>query len=186
MKVVVGITGASGIIYGVRLLEVLRNKKIETYLILSKNAEAIAQHEMNMARNKIEALADHAYSPDALTAPIASGSCPVDAVVVVPCSMKTLASIANGYANNLLCRAADCALKEGSKLILVIRETPLNVIHLKNLVKAAEGGAIILPAMPAFYHKPKSVNDLVNFIVGKILDRLKVKHNLYKRWEDFG
>lgn len=186
MKVVVGITGASGIIYGVRLLEVLRNKKIETYLILSKNAEAIAQHEMNMTRNKIEALADHAYSPDALTAPIASGSCSIDAVVVVPCSMKTLASIANGYANNLLCRVADCALKEERKLILVTRETPLNVIHLKNLVKAAEGGAIILPAMPAFYHNPKSVNDLVNFVVGKVLDRLRIKHNLYKRWEDLG
>jgi len=183
MKIVVGITGASGIIYGVRLLEALKNKKIETYLILSKNAEAIAQHEMKMARKKIEALADQAYSPSDLTASIASGSLPVDAVVVVPCSMKTLASIANGYANNLLCRVADCALKEGRKLILVIRETPLNVIHLKNLVKAAEGGAIILPAMPAFYHKPRSVNDLVNFVIGKILDRLMVKHNLYKRWE---
>lgn len=183
MKVIVGITGASGIIYGTRLLEVLKNKKIETHLTLSRNAEAIAQHEMNMTRNKIEALVDHAYSPDALTAPIASGSLPVDAVVVAPCSMKTLAAIANGYANNLLCRAADCALKEGRKLILVIRETPLNLIHLKNLVKAAESGAIILPAMPAFYHNPKSVNDLVNFVVGKILDRLMIKHNLYKRWE---
>lgn len=183
MKIIVGITGASGIIYGVRLLEVLKNKKIETYLILSKSAETIAQHEMKMTRKQIEALADQAYSPDDFTATIASGSFPVDAVAVVPCSMKTLASIANGYANNLLCRAADCALKEGRKLILVIRETPLNVIHLKNLVKAAEGGAIILPAMPAFYHKPKSVNDLVNFVVGKILDRLVVKHNLYKRWE---
>jgi len=186
MKTIVGITGASGIIYGIRLLEVLKDKKIETHLILSKNAEAIAQHEMEVVRNKIEVLADHAYSPDALTAPIASGSFPADAVVVVPCSMKTLASIANGYADNLLCRAADCALKEGRKLILVIRETPLNIIHLKNLVKAAEGGAIILPAMPAFYHKPKSVNDLVNFVVGKILDNLMVKHNLYKRWEAFG
>lgn len=186
MKTIVGITGASGIIYGIRLLEVLKDKKIETYLILSKNAEAIAQHEMEVARNRIEALADQAYSPDALTAPIASGSFPADAVVVVPCSMKTLASIANGYADNLLCRAADCALKEGRKLILVIRETPLNIIHLKNLVKAAEAGAIILPAMPAFYHKPKSVNDLVNFVVGKILDNLIVKHNLYKRWEAFG
>jgi len=186
MKIVVGITGASGILYGVRLLEVLKTKKIETYLILSSNAEIIAKQELGIERKQIEALASQTYRPDEMAAPVASGSFPIDVVIIVPCSMKTLASIANGYADNLLTRAADCALKEGRKLILVIRETPLNLINLRNLVKAAEAGAIILPAMPAFYHKPKNITELVDFIVGKILDRIGIKQDLYKRYQGVG
>ncbi|HYB92539.1 MAG TPA: UbiX family flavin prenyltransferase [archaeon] len=184
MRVVVGITGASGIVYGVRLLEVLKAKGIETHLVLSNNAEKIAKNELDLTRKQIERLANYSYGLDDLESPISSGSFLVDAVIIVPCSMKTLAAIANGYADNLISRSADCALKEGKPLILVIRETPLNVIHLRNLMTAAECGAIILPAMPAFYHKPKSVNDVVDFVVGKILDRVGIKHNLYKRWKD--
>jgi 4-hydroxy-3-polyprenylbenzoate decarboxylase len=183
MRVVVGITGASGVVYGVRLLEVLKTEGIETHLVLSNNAEKIAKHELGLTRRQIEGLANYAYRPEDLESPISSGSFLIDAVIIVPCSMKTLAAIANGYADNLISRSADCALKEGRPLILVIRETPLHIIHLRNLMTAAECGAIILPAIPAFYHKPKSVKDIVDFVVGKILDRIGIKHSLYKRWK---
>jgi len=183
MRVAVGITGASGVVYGVRLLEVLRAKGIETHVVLSDNAEKIAKHELGLTRKQIERLANYAYRPEDLESPISSGSFLIDAVIIVPCSMKTLSAIANGYADNLISRSADCALKEGRQLILVIRETPLHLIHLRNLVKVAECGAIVLPAMPAFYHKPKLVKDVVDFVVGKILDRIGVKHSLYKRWK---
>jgi len=182
MRLIVAITGASGVIYGKRLLEVLQNKKIETHLIISKAAEKIIEHELEATRKDIEKLADHVYSVDDLTAPIASGSFKTDAMIIIPCSMKTLAGIAHGYAENLILRAADVMLKEKRKIILVPRETPLNIIHLHNMLRLAEQGVTIVPAMPAYYHKPKNVSGIVDYVVGKVLDCLEIEHMLFKRW----
>ena len=177
MSILVAITGASGVIYGVRLLEVLKDKNIKTYCVISKSAEKILRHEIGDFDLKIP----H-YREDEITAPFSSGSFKLNAMAVVPCSMKTLAAMAHGYASNLITRSADVMLKEKKKLIIVPRETPLNAIHLENMLKLANMGAIILPAMPAFYHKPEKIEDLVDFIVGKILDSLGVENELYKRW----
>jgi len=177
MSILVAITGASGVIYGVRLLEVLKDKNIKTYCVISKNAEKILSHEIGDFNLKISY-----YKEDEVEAPFSSGSFKLNAMVVVPCSMKTLAAIAHGYASNLITRSADVMLKERKKLIIVPRETPLNAIHLENMLKLANMGAIILPAMPAFYHKPEKLEDLIDFIVGKILDSLGVENKLYKRW----
>jgi len=153
-------------------LETLKNLNVGTHLVI-KTAEKVIKSEINLAKSEIIALATHYYDIDDLTAPISSGSFKTDGMVVVPCSMKTLAGIATGYSSNLLLRAADVTIKEGRKLVLVPRETPLSIIHLLNMYKVAQTGAIILPAMPTFYHKPKSVDDLINHIVGKILDIFK-------------
>jgi len=182
VRLIVAITGASGVVYGKRLLEVLQNKKIETHLIVSKVAEKIIEHELEATKRDIEKLASHVYSIDDLTAPIASGSFKADAMIIIPCSMKTLAGIAHGYAENLILRAADVMLKEKRKLILVPRETPLNVIHLSNMLELAKQGVTIVPAMPAYYHKPKNVSDVVDYVVGKVLDCLGIEHTLFKRW----
>lgn len=182
MRLIIAITGASGVVYGKRLLEVLRDKKIETHLIISKTAEKIIKHELEATKKDIEKLANYAYSVDDLTAPIASGSFKTDAMIIIPCSMKTLAGIAHGYAENLILRAADVMLKEKRKLILVPRETPLNTIHIRNMLELARQGVAIVPAMPAFYHKPKNVSDIVDYIVGKVLDCLEIEHALFKRW----
>jgi len=183
MRLIIAITGASGVVYGKRLLEVLQNKKIETHLIISKAAEKIIEHELETTKKEIEKLASHVYSVDDLTAPISSGSFKTDAMIIIPCSMKTLAGIAHGYAENLILRGADAMLKEKRKLILVPRETPLNVIHLRNMLELAEQGVTIVPTMPAFYHKPASVSAIVDFVVGKVLDLLDIEHTLYVRWK---
>jgi 4-hydroxy-3-polyprenylbenzoate decarboxylase len=183
VRLVVGLTGASGTIYGVTLLRELKRREVETYLVITEGAEMIAKHELGMSRAAIEELASKSYAEDDLLSPLASGSFQVDGVVVVPCSMKTLSAIANGFSSNVLCRAADCTLKEGRKLILVPRETPMNQIHLENMLRVARSGAVILPASPAFYHMPKTIEDLVHFIVGKILDQLAIEHALYARWQ---
>ncbi|MEM1511009.1 MAG: UbiX family flavin prenyltransferase [Candidatus Jordarchaeales archaeon] len=183
MKVVVGITGASGAIYAYRLLEELRKRGDEVILVISDAAKKVIRFELEVDIEKLYELATQVFENNNLAAPIASGSYPVDAVVIVPCSMATLAAIATGQADTLIRRAADCALSEGRPLILVLRETPLNLVHIENMMRAKIAGAVILPAMPAFYHSPKTVKDLVDFIVGKIFDVLKVPHNLYKRWE---
>ncbi len=176
------ITGASGVIYGIRLMEVLANKNVETYLIMSETAKKIISIETDQDPSYIESLATRVFLNTDMTAPIASGSFKFDAMVIVPCSMKTLGMIANGIADNLITRAADVAIKEGRKLILVPRETPLNAIHLENMLKLARLGVVILPACPGFYHEPERIMDLVDFIVGKILDQLGIEHSLYKRW----
>lgn len=181
-RLIVGISGASGTIYGLRLLEVLRELKIETHLIMTKTAEEIVELESWLKADEVKRLADQCYDVDDLSAPIASGSFQWEGMVVIPCSMKTLAGIACGYSQNLLLRTADVTLKEGRKLVLVPRETPLNSIHLENMLKLAKAGVVILPAAPAFYHKPKSVSDLVNYIVGKVLDIFQIEHQLYRRW----
>jgi 4-hydroxy-3-polyprenylbenzoate decarboxylase len=161
---------------------VLQNKKIETHLIISEAAEKIIKHELEATKEEIEKLASHVYSVDDLTAPIASGSFKTDAMIIIPCSMKTLAGIAHGYAENLILRAADVTLKEKRKLILVPRETPLNIVHLRNMLELAKQGVTIVPAMPAYYHKPKNISDIVDYVVGKVLDCLEIENMLFKRW----
>ena len=181
-RLVVGVTGASGVVYAKRLLEVLKEKDIETHIIVSKTAERIIKHELEMDRADFEKLGRYCYREDHVDAPLASGSFKTDGMIIIPCSLKTLAGIASGYADNLILRAADVTLKEKRKLILVPRETPLNAIHLRNMLELAKIGVVILPAMPAFYHKPKSIHELVDFIVGKILDIFEIEHELFKRW----
>jgi 4-hydroxy-3-polyprenylbenzoate decarboxylase len=181
MHIIVAITGASGVIYGKRLLEVLQGKH-EVHLITSKTSHQLLKHELGLTKDDLRQLADHAYDEDDLTAPLSSGSFLIDAMVIVPCSMKTLAGIAHGYSENLILRAADVTLKEQRKLILVPRETPLTVIHLRNLLELAALGVIILPAMPAFYPNPTTIDALIDFVVGKILDALAIPHSLFKRW----
>lgn len=175
MKVVVAITGASGAAYGTRLIQVLNERKIETQCVVSEAAKIIIRHEGGE-------IPGECYDEGDIAAPLSSGSYRFDAMVVVPCSMKTLAAIANGYASNLITRCADVAIKEGRKLVIVPRETPLSSIHLENMLKLAKIGVVILPAMPAFYPKPKKLRDMVDFVVGKILDSLGIENELYGRW----
>jgi 4-hydroxy-3-polyprenylbenzoate decarboxylase len=184
LRLVIAITGASGVTYSRRLLEELKNKKIETHLVISKAAKKIINFEFGLPEKKIEELASYAYEIDDWSSPIVSGSFKTDGMIIVPCSMKTLAGIANGFATNVILRAADVTLKEKRKLIIVPRETPLNSIHLKNMLDLSNQGAYILPAMPAFYYKPKKIENLIDFIVGRILDLLKIEHSLYQRWEN--
>ena len=184
MKLTIAITGASGVIYGKRLLEELHNKKVETHLVISQAAKRIIKLELETSEKTLEKLANHVYEIDDWSSPIVSGSFIMDGMVIVPCSMKTLAGIASGFAENVILRAADVALKEQRKLILVPRETPLNIIHLRNMLDLAKQGAIIVPSMPAYYHKPKNIDDLVDFVVGRILDILGIEHDLYQRWQD--
>ena len=186
MRLIVAVTGASGAIYGKRLLEVLHRKNIETHLIISKAAEKVIEHELEISRENLEKLATHPHDVDDLSAPIISGSYKTDAMVIIPCSMKTLAGVAQGYSDNLILRAADVIMKEGRKLILVPRETPLNVIHLRNMLELAKQGVIIVPAMPAYYHKPKNIRNIVDYVVGKALDCLGIDHALFERWPDSG
>jgi 4-hydroxy-3-polyprenylbenzoate decarboxylase len=181
-RLIIGISGASGTVYGLRLLEILHKLRMETHLVMTKTAEEVIEIENGVAIGEIKRLATYCYDINDLTAPIASGDFQSEGMVIAPCSMKTLAGVANGYSQNLLLRAADVTLKERRRLVLVPRETPLNSIHLENMLKLARIGVTILPAMPAFYHKPKSIDDLVNHIVGKILDVFGIEHQLYKRW----
>lgn len=176
MKLVIGVTGASGMLYSKKLLEFCKDK-FEVHLIISKPAEIILKHELNLTKQYFQDLVYKYYSADDISAPIASSAFKADAYIVIPCSNKTLACIANGIALNLIMRACEVALKENRKLILVNRETPLSLINLENMVKLKHAGAIILPAMPGFYHKPKNLDDIANFIVGKVLDQLGVSHN---------
>lgn len=183
MKVLLSICGASGSIYGVRLLEELKKAGTETHLIVSDGAKKIIEHETNHKFSNIKKKSDFYYENNDMFAGPASGSFKLDAMVVCPCSMKTLSAIANGYADTLTTRSAMCQLKEGRKLIIVPRETPLDLISIENMKKVKLAGTVILPAMPGFYHKPKNVNDLVDFVVGKILDQLGFDHSLFKRWK---
>ena len=183
MRLIVAITGASGVIYGKRLLEVLHEKKIEVHLIVSKAAEKVAKHELKQTAKDLEKLATYAYDEHDLNAPFMSGSFQTDGMIIVPCTMKTLAGIASGYADNLILRAADVTIKEHRRLVIVPRETPLSVIHIRNMLTLAELGVFVVPAMPAYYHHPKKLEDSINFIVGKILDCFDIEHKLYKRWK---
>ena len=183
MKVLLSIVGASGSIYGIRLLEELKKSGVEAHLIISNGAKKIIEHETDHKISDLKKKSDYYYENKDMFAGPASGSFNIDAMVVCPCSMKTLSAIANGYGDTLTSRAASCNLKEERKLIIVIRETPFDLPGIKNMEKVKLAGATILPAMPGFYHKPKKIDDLVDFIVGKILDQLKIKHDLFERWE---
>lgn len=178
----VGISGASGVQYGVRLLQVLKGKGCIVNLVMTDSARKIMEVETDLKPEDVEMMADCIYDPYDFTAPIASGSHLFDAMVIVPCSMGTLAGVATGSSSTLITRAADVCLKEKRKLILVPRETPLSLIQLKNMVSAAEAGAVILPACPAFYSRPETLEDLVDVLVGRILDLLGITHDLYCRW----
>ncbi len=182
-KIIVCVTGASGAIYAKRLLEVLKEKNIKTSLIISESAKKIVEHELKIELNEIISLADEYYENNNFFSPVASGSNSFQAAVVIPCSMKTLAAISNGYSDNLIGRVCDIALKEHRKLILVPREMPFSSIHLENMLKLSRLGVSIMPPIPGFYNEPKTVDDIVNFVVGRILDNLGIENNLFKRWK---
>jgi polyprenyl P-hydroxybenzoate/phenylacrylic acid decarboxylase-like protein len=179
----VAITGASGAILGIKFLEELKKLEIETELIISEKAEIIIKTETEYQIKDVRELATKNYEVNDLAAAPASGSYKVDEMVVIPCSMKTLAAIANGYSDNLISRASDVMIKERRKLILVVRETPLNAIHLENMLKLTRLGVVIFPPVPSFYHKPKKVDDIVNHTIGRILDQAGIEINI-KRWGD--
>lgn len=182
-RIIVGMSGASGVIYGVRLLEVLQKQGIETHLIISEGAKRNIELETNFSIEHVERFAHQVHRTKNLAANVSSGSFITEGMVIVPCSMRTLSGVAHSYNENLLIRAADVTLKEGRKLILVVRETPLHKGHLKAMYDVADLGGIILPPVPAFYHHPKSIEDLIDHIVGKILDLLGISHSLYGRWK---
>lgn len=181
-RLVVGITGASGTIFGIRLLEVLRDTPIETHLVLSEAARRVMVLETEHTPEEVEALADYHYEPTDIDAAIASGSFRTMGMVVAPCSIKSLAAVAGCHADTLLARAADVTLKERRKLVLVVRETPLHLGHLRLMSAVTEYGAVVLPPVPAFYHRPRTIGDLVDQTVGKILDQFGVDKGLFERW----
>ena len=185
-RIIIGITGASGAFYGMRTLSLLRDKGFETHLVLSKAGKKVLELETDCTARDVEAMASHAYDADDLGAPIASGSFLTDGMIIAPCTMKTLSAVANSYASNLVERAADVALKEKRKLVLVVRETPLHKGHLRLMTLAADIGACILPPIPAFYHKPATIDDIIDQTVGKIFDHLGIEHDLFKRWGEHG
>lgn len=181
-RIVVGISGASGVIYGARLLEVLKDTDYETHLIISESGKLNFEIETQYKAAEIEALADRVYDHKNMAAALASGSFITAGMVVVPCTIKTLSGIANSYNENLLVRAADVALKEKRKLVLVVRETPLHKGHLRLMTMAADMGAHILPPVPSFYHQPKSIEDIIDQTIGKIFDYIGIQHDLFNRW----
>lgn len=183
MEIVIGISGASGSAYGIRLLEILAETDIMTHLIITKSAKQIIEIETDYDISYVEGLADVVYDESDFTAPIASGSHRFDGMIVAPCSMKTLGEIAGGMSDNLIGRVADVCLKERRKLILMPRETPLNQIHLENMLRLERAGGIILPACPGFYSRPQTINDLVDSMAGRALDLIGIDNEVFKRWE---
>jgi 4-hydroxy-3-polyprenylbenzoate decarboxylase len=183
MILIIGITGATGVIYGIRLLETLSSiDDVETHLILSETSRQIIKYETGKKAAEIEKLSDFSYHIDDIGARLASGSFKRDGMVVAPCSIKTMAALANSYSDNLLVRSGDVTLKEGKRLVLLVRETPLHIGHLKNMERLCEMGATIMPPVPAFYHRPKTIMDLVDQTIGKVLDLFGIEHNLFPRW----
>lgn len=182
MRLIVGISGATGSIYGIRLLEILKEKKIETHLIISSTSKKIILQETSYSVEEVEKLASYVYENEALDASISSGSFQVDGMVIIPCSIKSLSGIANSFNENLLIRTADVTLKERRKLVLVVRETPLHLGHIELMLQASRIGAILLPPVPAFYFYPKTIDDLINHTVGKVLDLFGLNHHLFERW----
>ncbi|MEI6306612.1 MAG: UbiX family flavin prenyltransferase [Deltaproteobacteria bacterium] len=182
MPLVVGITGASGVIYGVEMLRVLKELMVETHLVMSAAACRNLAIETEYSVEEVIALATAVYDNEAIDSPIASGSFQTCGMIVAPCSIKTLSAIANSYSCNLMTRAADVMLKERRKLVLMVRETPLHKGHLDLMSRAADCGAVILPPMPAFYHRPQSLMDIIHHSIGKALDQVGIEHNLFKRW----
>jgi 4-hydroxy-3-polyprenylbenzoate decarboxylase len=182
MKIIVGITGATGAIYGIRMLEALKEAGVETHLVISPWAEKTIAIETSYNLEEVKSLPSHYYSSDNQAAIISSGSFITDGMIVAPCSMKSLASISYGLADNLLSRAADVILKERRKLVLLPRETPLSEIHLENMLRLSRMGVTILPPMPAFYNKPQNMDDIINHTVARTLDQFGIDHQLSRRW----
>lgn len=182
LPLVVGITGASGVIYGVELLKALQNTDVETHLILSESAGRNLAIETNHSIKEVRALADVVYSNKDVGAAVASGSFLTRGMVVVPCTIKSLSGIAYSYSDNLITRAADVTLKEKRTLVMMVRETPLHKGHLEMMARCAGLGATILPPMPSFYHGPQCIKDIINQSIGKVLDQMGIEHNLFRRW----
>ena len=184
-KIIIGISGASGTIYGVRLLETLQSySEIETHLVISNIAKEIIQHESGRDPDEVLSLADIVHPINNLGAAISSGSFLTEGMIIAPCSIKSLSGIANSYNDNLLVRAADVCLKERRKLIIVLRETPLHLGHLELMTKVTQYGATLLPPIPSFYHNPKTIDDIVDHTIGKVLDNFGIVHNLFQRWKN--
>lgn len=182
-RIIVAITGATGAVYGVRLLQVLRDAGgIETHLIVSDAGVLNLHQELDMNRKEVETLADVVHSVRNVGASIASGSFQSEGMVVAPCSMKTLASVAHGLSDNLIARAADVVLKERRRLVLMVRETPLNLAHLRNMTAVTEMGGVIFPPLPSFYHCPQNISEMVDHTVGRVLDLFNIPHALAPRW----
>jgi len=182
MRIVLGISGASGVIYGARLFQKLHEAGVEVELVITVYGKEVLGMETAIDFNDLEGMAYAAYSDKDLTAPPASGSHLFDAMVICPCSMSTISKIASGISDTLITRAAGVCLKERRKLIVVPRETPLSQVYLRNMLTLAEAGAVVLPPTPAFYHEPTTIEDLVDFVIGKIMDSLGVEHDLFRRW----
>jgi 4-hydroxy-3-polyprenylbenzoate decarboxylase len=183
LPLIVGISGASGAIYGVRLLQALRNAKIPSHLIISKSATLTLKEETDLTVNQVRELADATYPNGDIGAAVSSGSFRTLGMAIIPCSIRTLSDIAYGTTDNLLSRAADVVLKERRRLVLMVRETPLHAGHLRSMLAATENGAIIMPPVPAFYHRPKTIDDIVNQTVGRCLDLFDIDSGLVKRWQ---
>ena len=182
LPLVVGISGASGVIYGIRLLEILRDLDIPAHLVMSRSAEVTMAYEMEMKVKDVHALADVVHANADIGASISSGSFKTEGMIVAPCSIRSLAEIAYGATSNLLSRAADVVLKERRRLVLMVREAPLHAGHLRAMAQATEIGAIIVPPVPAFYTRPKTVDDIVNHTVGRVLDLFSIDNTLVRRW----
>jgi len=184
-RIIIGISGASGIIYGIRLLQCLQQSNLETHLVMSKAAAHAASYESSMSIQEIRDLASHYYRISDIAAPIASGSYKTCGMIIAPCSMRSLADIAHGTTSNLLTRAADVVLKERRKLVLMVRETPLHLGHIRNMAAVTEMGAIVAPPVPAFYNKPNSIDAIINHSIGRALDLFDLELGLVRRWGEF-
>jgi len=185
LKLIIGITGSTGAIYGIRMLEALKKLNVETHLIMSEWAEKCISMETEYTIDYVKSLATNTSNEKNMASSVSSGTHRVDGMIIAPCTMKTLSAIANGYDNTLITRAAGVTIKESRKLILMARETPLSAIHLENMLKLSRLGVVILPPVTEFYTKPKSINDIVNHGVGKCLDQFNIEHDLYRRWGTF-
>ncbi len=181
-RIVIGISGASGVIYGMKMLSLLKEEAFETHLIMSEAGKKNLEIETGYKAEEVAAMATYTYDNSDVGASLASGSFLTDGMVVIPCTIKTLSGIANSYTENLLVRAADVTLKEKRKLVLVVRETPLHKGHLRLMTMAADMGAHILPPVPSFYHQPKTIDDIINQTIGKIFDYFGIEHDLFRRW----
>ncbi len=181
-RIVVGLSGATGIIYGVRVLELLKDTDYETHLVISNSGKVNIRIETDYAPEEVEAMATHVYDDADMAANVSSGSFLTEGMIVAPCTIKSLSGIANSYNTNLLVRAADVVLKEKRKLVLVVRETPLHKGHLRLMMQAADMGAHILPPVPSFYHNPKTLQDIIDQTVGKVFDFMGIRHDLFNRW----
>ena len=181
-RIVIGISGASGVIYGVRMLELLKETDFETHLIISESGRLNIEIETGYKPRDVEAMADFVYDHKDMAASLSSGSFLTEGMVVIPCTIKSLSGIANSYNENLLVRAADVTLKEKRKLVLVVRETPLHIGHLRLMTLAAEMGAHLVPPVPSFYHQPETIEDIIDQTIGKIFDYFGIEHDLFRRW----